>query len=169
VRIVLAAESDVERIMKLVRECVKDMVSHGIYQWNDYYPNADIIRGDVRSKSMHVVEENDEIIGMIALNEEQAAEYVTVRWSRQSDRVLVIHRLAVNPTKQNQGIGGKLLDYAEKFAIDNGYESIRLDSYSGNPKALRLYEKHGYRRVGQVNFPRRELPFYCFEKIMKGK
>jgi ribosomal protein S18 acetylase RimI-like enzyme len=164
---VLAAESDLERIVKLVKECVRDMVSHGIHQWNDNYPNADVIGDDIRCKSMHVVKNNGDIIGMIALNEDQAAEYMSVKWSRRSDRVLVIHRLAVSPTMQNQGIGGKLLDYAEKFAIDSGYDSIRLDSYSGNPRALRLYEKHHYKRVGQVNFPRRNLPFYCFEKIMK--
>ena len=167
VRIVLPVENDVDRIMKLVKECVRDMVSHGIHQWNDYYPNADVIRSDVRTKSMHVVEENGDIIGMIVLNENQSPEYMSVKWSRQSDRVLVIHRLAVSPTMQNQGIGGKLLKYAEKFAIDHGYDTIRLDSYSGNPKALRLYEKHQYKRVGQVRFPMRDLPFYCFEKILK--
>jgi len=43
---------------------------------------------------------------------------------------------------------------------------IRLDAYTGNPRALALYEKRGYQRIGQAYFPRRELPFDCFEKVV---
>jgi ribosomal protein S18 acetylase RimI-like enzyme len=167
VKIVLAAENDNERIMKLVKDCVRDMVSQGIHQWNEYYPSAAVIREDIECKSMHVAKKSDEILGMITLNEDQPSEYENITWSCQNGRILVIHRLAVSPAFQKQGIGGRLLDYAEKYAIKKGYDSIRLDSYSGNPRALRLYETHQYRRVGQVHFPMRDLPFYCFEKILK--
>ncbi|WP_173049782.1 hypothetical protein [Nitrospira sp. KM1] len=40
---------------------------------------------------------------------------------------------------------------------------VRLDAYSGNPQALTLYRRRGYREAGQVTFPRRALPFICFE------
>jgi len=57
--------------------------------------------------------------------------------------------------------------FAEKRAADNGYSSIRLDAYSGNAIALQLYERNGYRKRGEVFFPRRELPFICYEKLLQ--
>ena len=40
-------------------------------------------------------------------------------------------------------------------ARDHGYACIRLDAYTGNPRAMALYERRGYRQIGQARFPRR--------------
>jgi ribosomal protein S18 acetylase RimI-like enzyme len=166
-RIVLAVENDIDRIMSLVRDCIEDMESHGIHQWGEYYPTREIIQDDIENRSMFTAKEDDEVLGIIAVNEEQPPEWEKVNWSTQEDTILAIHRLAVKPTRQRQGIARRLLDYAEDYAANNGYTSIRLDAYSGNPRALRLYEKHRYNRVGQVHFPMRGRPFYVYEKILK--
>lgn len=59
------------------------------------------------------------------------------------------------------------MDLAEAHAKQNTYVSIRLDAYAGNPPTVKLYERRGYRKAGQVYFPRRTLPFFCFEKILR--
>lgn len=152
--------------MSLIDGCIRDMESHGIHQWNEYYPTREIFQSDIKSGSLYEIREKDEILGIVTINEVQPPEYKGIGWSIQEGRIMAIHRLAVNPKWHRKGIAGKLLDQAEKLATDKGYASIRLDAYSGNPRALGLYEKRGYRRVGQLHFPRRELPFYCYEKIM---
>jgi ribosomal protein S18 acetylase RimI-like enzyme len=58
------------------------------------------------------------------------------------------------------------MDFAERFARDRGFPCIRLDAYTGNPAALALYRRRGYHCAGQVFFPRRDLPFDCYEKII---
>ena len=108
-------------------------------------------------------------LGFISINEDQSPEYKELVWSDEGGRVLVIHRLAVNPEWQKQGVGRQLMDFAENYAMKKGYTSIRLDAYSGNPGALNLYECRGYKKVGQLFFPRRELPFYCYEKMIGNK
>jgi ribosomal protein S18 acetylase RimI-like enzyme len=80
---------------------------------------------------------------------------------------LVVHRLCVDPAYQGNGLGSQLMDFAEAHAKQNTYVSIRLDAYAGNPRAVWLYERRGYRKAGQVYFPRRTLPFFCFEKILR--
>ena len=73
-----------------------------------------------------------------------------------------------NPEFQGKGIAKKLLKFVENFATKNNYSYTRLDAYSGNEKALKLYENFCYKKVGQIFFPLRDLPFYCYEKHIQG-
>ena len=50
----------------------------------------------------------------------------------------------------------------EKLLRDRGIETIRLDAYSLNPAALRMYDKLGYKKVGKAVW--RKGLFYLFEK-----
>lgn len=160
----LASLKDIDNIMDLIKHCIKDMQSHGIYQWNESYPTAEIFEEDIKSESLYILKDKSNYLGIIAINEEQSPEYQELKWLIEAGRALVIHRLAVNPEWQKQGIARQLMDFAEKYATEKGYTSIRLDAFSENPRALNLYERRGYNKVGQVFFPNRELPFYCYEK-----
>lgn len=143
------------------------MESQGIYQWNEYYPTPEIFTADIKSESLYVLVDNDHCLGIISINEEQSPEYQQLDWSVEAEKVLVIHRLAVHPNRQKQGIGRQLMDFAENYASAKGYPSIRLDAYSGNPRALKFYQYRGYKKVGQLFFPKRDLPFYCYEKAIE--
>ena len=164
--IVKATRNDSVNIMELIKSCIRNMESVGIYQWNEYYPTLDIIISDVESGSMYVLKEGNDIWGIIAINEAQSPEYNNLRWVCNEGKALVVHRLAVQPNKQRTGRAKELMDFAENYAKDKGFTSIRLDAYSGNPRAMGLYEQRGYIRVGQVCFPMRELPFNCYEKVL---
>ena len=168
-KIRLASLKDIENIMVLIKNCIKDMETKGIYQWSEYYPTAEIFEEDIKGKSLYVMEDKDNCLGVISINEDQSPEYRELVWADKSGKILVIHRLAVNPECQKQGIGRQLMDFAENYAKEKDYSSIRLDAYSGNPRALNLYECRGYKRVGQIFFPGRELPFNCYEKIVENK
>lgn len=169
VDITLATQIYIPDIMRLLSECIKDMDKSGIRQWGDFYPTIDIVTEDVHSKSMYVTKHESQCIGIIALSEKQNAQYKQVKWLTDLGRVLVVYRLAVHPEWQHQGIARRLMDFAEQFAVENNYDSIRLDAYSGNPRAVRFYERRGYKKVGQVYFPKRDMPFYCFEKVLEQR
>jgi ribosomal protein S18 acetylase RimI-like enzyme len=162
----LAILKDMEDIMGLIKNCIKDMESQGIYQWNDYYPTTKIFEEDIESNSLHIIDDNGRCLGFISINEDQSPEYKELTWLNENGKILVIHRLAIDPECQKQGIGRQLMDFAENYATERDYASIRLDAYSGNPRALNLYECRGYKKVGQLFFPRRDLPFYCYEKVI---
>ena len=164
--IVKATIIDSGNIMELIKSCILNMKSVGIHQWNEYYPTLDIIIRDLESDSMYVLKEGNDIWGIIAINEDQSLEYNNISWVSNEGKVLVVHRLAVQPNQQRTGIAKKLMDFAENYAKEKKFTSIRLDTYSGNPRALALYEQRGYIKVGQVYFPMRELPFNCYEKVL---
>ncbi|MFD2565003.1 GNAT family N-acetyltransferase [Aquimarina rubra] len=77
---------------------------------------------------------------------------------------MVIHRLVIDPKYQAKAYARKLMDFAEKFANENNYSSIRLDTYSQNKRVIDFYEKRKYFIRGNVNFPERKYIFHCIEK-----
>jgi ribosomal protein S18 acetylase RimI-like enzyme len=50
----------------------------------------------------------------------------------------------------------------EELLREKGVESIRLDAFSLNPVALGMYNRLGYKKVGEVIW--RKGLFYLFEK-----
>jgi GNAT superfamily N-acetyltransferase len=157
--------SDIPEIMSLISAAVKKMIAGGLYQWDDSYPNIDIITDDVKSGTLFKISEKDRISGVIVLNEQYFPRYKDLTWEDEGGKFLIVHRLCVHPDYQGQGYAQKLMRFAEEYAKKNSYSSIRLDTFTGNQKALALYDSLQYRRVGMVTF--RMGIFQCFEKGVK--
>ncbi len=166
-KIEVALEEDVPAIMGIYDACKSDMNKKGVDQWPNNYPNSVIVARDIRHKSLFKVVHDKIIFGVICINEYEDPAYRTISWSAQNGKVLVIHRLAVDPQKQGFGIGRQLMDFAENFAEKNNYHWIRLDAYIANKRSTDFYFKRKYIVKGQVYFSGREKPFYCMEKKMK--
>ena len=164
-----AAElSELDNILALTRACGKHMRENGIDQWDENYPDIDSLRGDIESQTLFAYRENGEVIGIVVLNEKQDEEYYQINWSTSEDqRNLVVHRLAVLPDHQGKGIARKLMDFAEDYAKKEGYDAIRLDTFSQNPRNQRFYEKRNYDKLGSVYLKyKKDHPYYCYEMIL---
>ncbi len=59
-----------------------------------------------------------------------------------------VFSLAVHPSYQNRGVGGSLLKGIIEIFQSFGVFEITLEVRSGNTKARRLYERHGFRQIG---------------------
>lgn len=162
-RIELADEGTIPRVMEIFSRCIYSMREQGIYQWDEIYPDLESVVEDARSQSLFVARQDERCVGSVCLNRNAPEQYRSVSWSYPSMSALVVHRLCVDPQWQRQGVARQLMDFAEQFAQLEGYAIIRLDAYLGNPTAIQLYERRGYQRMGEVHFPRRPLPFACFE------
>jgi ribosomal protein S18 acetylase RimI-like enzyme len=156
---------DLAEIMRLISEVITDMWLHGLDQWDEDYPSREMIEDDLKTGSFYEAREGAELVGFIVLNDVQVEEYLKVKWLI-SGRILVVHRLAVRPKWQGKGLAKRLMVFAEGKAREGGYDAIRLDAYTVNPKATGLYEKLGYIKVGQLRYPRRKFDFNCYEKAM---
>ena len=159
--------SQLDSIFKIIKDCRMAMNNDGIFQWTANYPTIEIISNDIQMEYMYCLIVNDIIIGIINIGDIQELEYKSVNWIYNEDKILTIHRLADQPQFQKQGFAKKLMDFAENYAILNGYTSIRLDAYSGNERVLRFYENRNYMKRGEVYFTGRKLPFYCYEKLIE--
>jgi diamine N-acetyltransferase len=63
-----------------------------------------------------------------------------------------LQKLYVLPEHQGHGSGTALLREVEQLADALGPDYIWLDTHVHNEKAIRLYEKHGFKKVGKHHF-----------------
>ena len=158
---------DIKSIMNLTKACAKAMIAKGIYQWNAHYPNSSAFKKDVERNELYVLETDSDISGTIVISTVMDEEYRPIEWLTKNDNNLYIHRLAIHPNLQGKGYAQQLMDFAENYAIENNYSSIRLDTFSQNKRNQKFYELRGYKRLGDIYFPKQsEYPFHCYELIL---
>ena len=160
-----ANPNDLPQVLALADACLLQLRLENIMQWDDIYPNPEVFEMDIRSGTLFVAVWEHNVVGSVALDFEQPEEYQPVSWQYQG-KMLIVHRLCVDPLRHRQGIATTLMDFAEQSALKQACSGLRLDAYSGNNSALKLYETRDYRLAGQVFFPRRPEPFYCLEKTL---
>lgn len=162
-----ATSTDIEFILLVTRACAANMINNGIFQWNEHYPNAKAFEQDIARNELYVLTIEDTIVGTIVISSLMDNEYQTVKWLTPSTKNIYIHRLAVHPDYQGRGFAQELMNFAENFAIENTYLSIRLDTFSINYRNQKFYEQRGYKRLASIYFPKQsEHPFYCYERTL---
>ena len=162
-----AKTTDIKSILAITNACAKDMTSKGIFQWNENYPNKEAFENDLKNNWLYVIVNNQNPIGSISITPNMDKEYKPVKWLTNNSQNLYIHRLAVHPKMQGKGYAQQLMDFAESYAKQNNYKSIRLDTFSKNFRNQRFYEQRGYVRLENVYFPQQSQdPFYCYELVI---
>ncbi|MAW87781.1 MAG: GNAT family N-acetyltransferase [Phyllobacteriaceae bacterium] len=88
---------------------------------------------------------------------------------RKGTAVARLYSIAVLPSAGGSGLGARLLEAAEDAAFGHGRMVLRLEVREDNTRAIGLYERRGYRRIG------RYLDYYAdhttalrYEKLLRG-
>ena len=158
----LAGMQDFEKICQLIEDAVRVMNENMILQWDELYPSQKIIRDDILNNQMYLGEIEKQIACVFVLNQHCDEQYNSGEWKYTESSFMVIHRLCVNPEFQNQGVGTRTMQIIEDMLKNDGIKAIKLDAFSQNPYALRMYEKLGYAKVGEATW--RKGLFYLYEK-----
>ena len=165
-KIKLAKISDLNYIMTMYKSCVEGMIKNGIDQWDHSYPSSEIIQEDIKNETYFIFEIEGEIVGGINIDQNQDPTYLPIEWKDKTNQFLVVHRLGVMQEFWNQKIGKNLMLFTEKLVIEKNLKSIRLDTYSGNLKAMEFYRRLGYTELGTIDLKPNKKEYYCFEKII---
>ena len=162
VRLGPASREAVDEVLALATSCVEGMTSSGILQWDDLYPDRDSVESDISNAAALIARHRDEVVAYLALDSSQDPQYAQINWRFADAPVAVVHRLMVHPAWQGRGVGRWCMAIAEQRAMQLGYGTMRLEAFTDNPRAIRLYERCGYRATGVIHF--RTGEFTCFEK-----
>lgn len=162
-----ATTASLDEIKALTEACALAMQNQGIFQWNQHYPSYDRLKQDIILEELFFLKLDGRIIGIIVLTSKMDEEYIPVEWLSRSGNNLYIHRLAVHPDYWGQGYGQKLMNFAEDFARQHQFNSVRLDTFSQNKRNQRFYKARGYQKLGDIYFPMQsEHPFHCYELLI---
>jgi GNAT superfamily N-acetyltransferase len=86
-----------------------------------------------RAVSEHVVD----------LLEEEGILIALIEMAPADGRLLIVN-IAVRPDRQGKGIGGRLLDHAERYARSLGCEEVELYTNAAMASNLDFYRRRGY-------------------------
>ncbi|MET3695980.1 hypothetical protein SAMN05877753_102488 [Bacillus oleivorans] len=164
-RIRKASQKDLEAIMSIIQVTVKLMEENKNDQWTGEYPQEDDFQSDLKKDHLYVATLQERVVGCITIDQEEPEEYSFVNWRRNGDAFL-FHRLAVDPDTRGEGIASKLISFAENVAISHNVFYIKVDTYSLNKKAQKLFDKLGYEKQGEIFLYGKKEPFYCYDKIL---
>lgn len=141
------------------------MEQESIYQWDEVYPDELTIRKDMANGELYAGIVDGRIAVIYVINKYCDNEYSGGAWQYQGDNYRIVHRLCVHPDFQNIGVGRGTMEYIEEKLCKEGVGAIRLDAFTENPYAIRLYKSLGYKIVGYANW--RKGRFYLMEKLIK--
>ena len=159
----LGTMQDLDGICNLVKNAIVEMEKNDIYQWDEVYPARYDFEEDIKKNSLFVAYEEDELAAFYVISDESDEAYNNAKWC-YGDSYYVLHRFCVSPSMQNKGVGKKVLLHIEEQIKDMGYKAVRLDTFTENPFAQRLYRHNGYEARGYADW--RKGRFDLMEKAL---
>lgn len=162
-----ATSQDAPEIWKILEQAILRRKNDGSNQWQDGYPNPDVVKKDIELGYGYVLTLGDRIIAYSAVlvNDEPAYTEIEGKWLTNGDFV-VVHRIAVANDYLGRGLSSKVMEFIEKLALEKGVFSVKVDTNFDNPAMLRIFEKLGYSYCGQVYF--RGSARKAFEKVLSN-
>jgi len=158
----LAQKEDLDNVLAMFTGAINEMNRNGIDQWDSMYPDRNLLEEDIIKKQLFIGLYEGTIVSAYVLNRECDEQYVNGTWKYPDSTYYVIHRLCVNPIFQNKRIGTLTMLHLENEIRKMGIDTIRLDAFTLNPYAVKMYEKLGYLKVGFAHW--RKGKFYLMEK-----
>lgn len=160
-----AQQEDAAQIWDILQQAIVRRSEDGSRQWQDGYPNPEVVSNDIEKGAGYVLTDNQKVIGYSAvlINDEPAYANIEGEWITNSDFV-VVHRVAVSQEYLGKGLAVQILKYIENFALENNIHSIKADTNFDNPAMMKIFEKLGYAYCGEVFF--RGSARRAYEKVL---
>lgn len=163
----LAEMSEKNLIWDILKQAIKRRKKDGSEQWQDGYPNLDVIKEDIDKSVGFVLTENGNIVGYTAIliNDEPEYEKIEGAWLTNSDYV-VFHRVAISENHLGKGLAKIIMKEIEDYALNNRIFSIKADTNFDNIAMLKIFEKFNYSYCGKVYL--RGQPREAYEKKLNS-
>ena len=127
-----------------ISECVRAAYSHYIERIGEPPgPMLDDYDEVVRDYRAYVIEDGNEIIGVLVLMDKENG--------------LLLDNVAVLPSRQGEGIGRRLLEHAESEARRLGHAYLDLYTHQQMTENIAMYARQGYEEIDrriENGFPR---------------
>ena len=162
----LATLTDLPAIWDILQQAIARRKADGSNQWQDGYPNPEVVQNDIEKEVGFVLTLENEIAGyfVVLINDEPEYAKIEGKWLTNDDFV-VFHRVAISEDNLGKGLAKSIFRFIEDYALNNDIFSVKADTNFDNHAMLSLFEKSGYVYCGEVYF--RGSPRRAYEKMLE--
>lgn len=148
-----AQQKDLPQIWAILQQAILRRKADGSNQWQDGYPNPQVVQSDIDKGYGFVLVKDHALIGYSAvmLNDEPAYKDIEGTWLSNGD-FIVIHRVAIAESELGKGHAQRILLAIEDYARSIGVYSIKADTNFDNGGMLHIFNRLGYQYCGEVHF-----------------
>ena len=144
--------ADVDDIMKIIKQAQEYLKSQQVMQWQNNYPNIQVVEQDIKEQNGYVIEDDGDVIGTVTLSFDGESTYDKIyegQWL--SDLPYgVVHRIAIHEEHKGKGISSIIMDNIVKMCHDRSIKSIRVDTHEANKSMKKLLQKTGFKYCGII-------------------
>ena len=160
-------KTDLLHIMKIIQQAQAYFKEQNIDQWQNNYPNEEVILSDMEKGNSYVMMKDGHIVGTTVISFEKEKTYDQIyegKWLTNDDSG-VIHRVAVDNSYKGLGLSHEIIKYTEKLCIEKGVHSIKVDTHKENIPMQKLLRKNGFEYCGII-YLENGAERLAFEKII---
>lgn len=106
--------------------------------------------GSYRGDSAEIIEGTLNSGGHLLVMIDHDEEIIGTSWVTNDKRRSYIHHFGISKNYQGRGLGKKLMDRTMEVATLDGYQ-IKLEVHRENSIAIKLYEKYGFKYLGDYD------------------
>ncbi len=147
-----SVKSDIPKIMSIIKQAQAYFKEQNIDQWQNGYPNEEVINNDIKNGESYVMINNDEILATTVISFDEELAYKNIidgKWLTNG-YYGVIHRVAVDNSYKGLGLSHKIIKYAEGICLEKGVHSIKIDTHEENIPMQSLLKKNGFEYCGII-------------------
>jgi len=148
----LSQLKDIQNILAIIEEAKIFLKEQGVNQWQNGYPNEEVIVEDIKNSCSYVLEEDGKVVGttVIGFCGETTYENIYGGVWLSNDSFAVIHRMAISKSHMNRGFSTELMKNVEKLVLAKGIKSIKVDTHKDNKVMQKFLQKNGYKYCGII-------------------
>ncbi|WP_394404924.1 GNAT family N-acetyltransferase [Streptococcus sp. 20-1249] len=160
----LAHPNEVEPIMDILEDAKKTLAAAGSPQWQNGYPNSEIVIEDILENRAYVGIVDGEIAAYAAVYLGNQAEYTAIydgKWKHDNYLYVTFHRVAVAKEFTGQQLAQAFLE-----GLIEGHKGpdFRCDTHEKNVVMQHILEKLGFVYCGKVPIDGERL---AYQKIKR--
>lgn len=163
----LARELDRKKIEKIYEDGSLKLKNLGIDQWQGSdKPNLNNFKDLIKNKNIYVLEDQGKLVSTVIIYDydEDYENNLDGEWKSPRPYV-ALHRIGTLGDARKKGYGRKIIEFAENYARENNFKSVRIDTHRENKSMQNLLKSLAYTYVGLVYLGGTSERF-AYEKVL---
>lgn len=147
-----ATPADMSALMEIFKGAQHFLQQQGVDQWQNGYPEEELICQDIQNRNSYVLTQNNTIMGTIAIFYGPEADYANIQdghWHSDAPYA-AIHRIAMHKSARGGGAATQMLEQAMQLIQKNGYAYVRVDTHRHNQPMQKFLAKQGFVSCGVI-------------------